>query len=74
MKKRKFKDLTGRKFNHWEVLNFSFTDKRYNAYFACMCDLCERVFDVRSDSLQSGRSKKCKYCAARERMHYARAI
>lgn len=70
----KFKDLTGKKFIHWEVLNFSYSDKRHRSYFACQCDLCERVYDVRADNLQSGKSTKCIKCAAREKMHYARII
>lgn len=65
---RKVKNLSGKKFNHWDVLNLSYTDKK-GAHWACQCDLCEKVYDVRSDSLQSGGSTKCRSCAAIERIY-----
>lgn len=66
----KVKDLTGKKFGYWEVLSFSYVDKKSgNAYWACQCGLCGRVKDVRSDSLQSGGSTKCGKCAALERIY-----
>lgn len=72
---RPIKNLLGRKFNHWEVLDFSYICKHGDAKWACQCDLCGKVYGIRSDSLQSGRSTKCKKCAAIERVYeYARAI
>lgn len=72
---RPIKNLVGKKFNHWEVLNFSYICKHGDAMWVCQCDLCERIYDIRSDSLQSGRSTKCKPCATLERKYgYARAI
>lgn len=72
MKKgRKIKDLTGKRFGMWEVVNFSFIGKRTHrdAYWACICHGCGDVYDVRSDSLQSGHSTKCKKCAVYERTY-----
>lgn len=71
------KDLTGKKFNHWEILRLSYVDKKsHNAYFACRCDICGQVYDVRSDSLQRGTSTKCMRCARniREYGDYANII
>lgn len=64
MRRGEVKDLSGKQFNHWEVLQLSYIDKKsHNAYFACRCDICGRVYDVRSDSLQEGTSTKCVNCA-----------
>lgn len=72
---RPVKNLLGKKFNHWEVLNFSHICKHGDAKWVCQCDLYGKVYDIRSDSLQSGRSTKCTACAALERKYgYARAI
>lgn len=72
---RPIKNLLGKKFNHWEVQNFSYICKHGDAKWVCECDLCGKVFDVRSDNLQSGRSTKCKSCAAIERIYgHARAL
>lgn len=68
---RPIKDLTGKTFGHWEVVSFSFVGKNdhQDAYWACRCNLCGTVYDVRSDSLQSGHSTKCKRCAVIERTY-----
>ena len=72
---RPVKNLLGKKFNHWEVLNFSYICRHGDAKWACQCDLCGIVYDVRSDALQSGRSTKCRKCAAKERAYgYAGSI
>ena len=71
MRKSNIKDLTGKQFNHWEVLNLSFTGKgkHKDAYWACRCDICGRVYDVRSDLLQKGTSTKCVRCARNARWY-----
>lgn len=62
--KNEYKDLVGKQFGHWEVLSFSYMHKiKRSAYFACRCNGCGKVYDVRSDSLQRGESTKCKSCA-----------
>lgn len=74
-KGRPIKNLLDKKFGHWKVLNFSHICCHGDAKWTCQCDLCGAVYDVRSDSLQSGRSTKCKKCATKERTHgYARSI
>lgn len=59
---RPIKNLEGKQFGCWDVLSLSYVNNK-GAYWSCMCKLCERVFDIRSDSLQSGGSTKCKRCA-----------
>lgn len=63
------KDLTGKQFGRWEVLSLSFVGKgkHKDAYWACLCNGCDRVYDVRSDSLQSGNSTQCMKCARQVR-------
>lgn len=71
------KDLTGKKFNHGKFFDYlTLTKKSHNAYFACRCDICGQVYDVRSDSLQRGTSTKCMRCARniREYGDYANII
>ena len=71
----KVKILIGKKFGHWDILNFSHICNHGDAMWACQCDLCGRVYEVRSDSLQAGKSTKCKPCATLERKKgYARII
>ena len=71
---RHIKNLEGRTFNNWDVLSLSFVDKK-GAHWACMCRLCGKVYDVRSDALQDGSSTKCRPCADFERKYgYARTV
>lgn len=50
-------DLTGKKFNHWTVLEFS--QRKGSAYFwKCKCD-CGTIRDVNSASLKRGNSNCC---------------
>lgn len=74
---RPIKDLAGKRFGYWKVLNFSFCGKNshQDAYWTCQCTLCGKLYDVRSDGLQSGHSTKCKKCARLTgRGKYARFI
>lgn len=71
----KIKDLTGKKFNHWDVYQLSYICDHGDAMWTCQCDLCGDFYSVRSDSLQSGNSTKCRRCANFEsRYGYARTI
>lgn len=64
------KDLSGKKFGHWEVLNFAYVDtKSGHAYWTCLCTLCGRIKAVRSDSLGRGVTSRCAKCAALEKTH-----
>ena len=53
-------DLTGKKFNHWTVLERAKNDKSGNAMWLCECD-CEQHIQkiVKGSSLRSGHSKSC---------------
>lgn len=48
-----FKDLTGKKFNNWEVIEFI-----GNQYWGCRCS-CGKIKNVHSYSLTSGASTSC---------------
>lgn len=67
----KVKDLSGRQFGLWEVKRFSFIGKgnHRDAYWRCICRGCGNSYDVRSDSLQSGHSTKCRECSFHERKY-----
>lgn len=74
---KKVKDLTGKRCGLWDVQHFSFIGKgtHGDAYWSCVCRGCGKVYDVRSDSLQSGHSTKCAQCSLNERKHrHARII
>lgn len=67
---RPVKNLKGKTFGYWQVLEFAGTRGNHtDAYWKCRCKLCDRIFEVRSDRLQSGHSTKCKHCAAIERCY-----
>lgn len=59
-----FIDLSNKTFSNWEVLSFSHSSKNNHAMWNCRCKLCGRKYIVNSDSLISGRSTKCRRCAA----------
>lgn len=61
----KVKILKGKKFGYWKVLNFSHICEYGDAKWTCRCEICGRMYAVRLDSLQSGRSTKCKKCCKR---------
>lgn len=68
-------NLTGKTFGFWTVEGFSGFDKRRNTKFVCECKLCGRRYDVYGLALLSGKSSKCRRCAAIERTYgYARAF
>jgi|ERR1035437_5466894 hypothetical protein len=55
-------DLIGKTFGTWVVLHYSHK-KRTCHYYECQCG-CGLLQLVRSDSLKSGRTSKCKACLA----------
>lgn len=57
---KRFKDITGARFNHLKVLSFAFI-KKHQAYWLCKCD-CGREKILRGDGLRSGHSKTCGAC------------
>lgn len=63
---KRIKILTG-KFGHWEILNFSHICSHGDACWKCKCDICGNIYSIRSDSLQSGRSTKCRKCGCRRK-------
>lgn len=70
----KVKDLTGRLFGRWEVLQLSFIRNK-KTYWACLCGDCGKVYDVRGDHLVRNETSRCMKCAAYERIYgYASTI
>lgn len=56
-------DLTGKKFNSWQVLGFSHVLPNGKHYWHCQCS-CGARKPVESYNLTSGRSKSCRSCSA----------
>ena len=54
----KRKDLTGKIFGRWKVINFSHTNERHQAYWQCICD-CGNAKAVKAASLVGGVSVSC---------------
>lgn len=70
----KLKNIQGKFYGEWEVLNLSYITKNHGAYWTCRCGICGIVYDVRGDSLKSGNSTKCRKCAGESRRKYARVV
>lgn len=59
MNKNKVRDLTGKKFGRWTVIELDQTPRSGKAsYWVCECD-CGTVKSVRGDGLVGGTSKSC---------------
>lgn len=56
----KMKDLTGKKFNKWTVLNFV-SGKQYKYYWKCQCE-CGAIHNVAATHLTGGKSRQCVLC------------
>ncbi len=56
-------DLTGKKFNSWMVLGYSYHNKNGNRVWKCQCK-CGEIGYLLTYVLKSGRSKQCKRCAS----------
>jgi len=52
------KDLTGKRFNRWVVLGYSYTDKFRRSWWVSKCD-CGTVRDVVGNYLKSNRTMSC---------------
>lgn len=70
----KVKNIAGKTFGNWNVMNLSYVDKHHGAFWTCQCELCGIVYDVRGDSLRDGSSTKCRPCAIESRRKYARVV
>ena len=66
---RAIKNISNKKFNHWIVIGYSHICNHGDAMWSCRCELCDKYYTVRSDSIQSGRSTKCRSCASKERIY-----
>lgn len=60
-------DLTGRRFGEWTVLYFIAVTPGRQRLWKCECS-CGRRGTVQAGNLRSGRSSRCKSCAARKRI------
>lgn len=49
----------GKMYGYWKVLGYA-GDKQQK----CLCTKCNRVFNVYTESLVSGKSKQCRHCSA----------
>ena len=58
-------DLTGKKFNNWEVLYVSAHGKNIHTTYMCKCTLCGIEKEVSAYTLKSGTSKMCRKCSAK---------
>lgn len=58
IKKRLYKDLSGKVFHRWTVKNFDCTNRRNAAWWICQC-ICGVIRSVGGASLVSGQSKSC---------------
>lgn len=57
---RKAEDLSGSRFGYLEVLGRSDkTDRAKRIYWACRCECCGTIKDIRGDNLRSGRTITC---------------
>ena len=54
-------DITGQKFSHWTVLEYSGRYKNGDSAWLCKCD-CGRIQNVAGYSLRKGKSKSCRTC------------
>ncbi len=59
--KYKIENFVGKKFNNWEVLDFSHLDSKQVQYWICKCK-CDRTQPVRTTFLFTGKSKNCRFC------------
>ena len=58
-RKQKRKDLTGQRFNRWNVVSFSHVDKKQrSAYWNCIC-ICGTKSVVAARNLKNGDSRSC---------------
>ena len=75
------KDLSGKIFGDWAVLEFGRVADCGSVYWKCECS-CGNVVQVQSGHLKSGVSSKCKLCSNREKalarkktdLHYANRL
>jgi len=51
-------DLSGKKFNHWTVLEFYEMKNGKECLWKCICD-CGNIKNIRASSLKTGNSKSC---------------
>jgi hypothetical protein len=58
----RIRDLTGKKFSQWSVLQFSRTTEHGDAIWYCQCS-CGLKKEVAAQWLVSGNSTKCRECA-----------
>lgn len=56
--RKRFQELTGKKFSRLSVLSFSRRGERRESFWNCICDCGNRV-EVRATQLTSGRSRSC---------------
>lgn len=64
------KDLVGKKFNKWVVLERDYSDVSRTRWF-CRCE-CGGIFSVQGTHLRSGASRMCKSCSRKERFYKER--
>jgi len=57
--KRKFEDLTNRRFGRWSVISFAGFSRSNSRMWTCRCD-CGTVRNVLGQSLRSGKSSGCR--------------
>lgn len=62
MSKKSFKDLTGKQFGEWTVLELCGKNKYMERLWKCKCS-CGAIAEVTSRSLIGGYSKSCRNCA-----------
>jgi len=72
MPRARFKNLTGRTFGRWTIINQAPTSKHREIMWNCLC-LCGTKKAIRGYTLQNGDSKSCG-CLSRERTHIVRFI
>jgi len=63
-KSRRFRDLTGMQFNHWNVLEYAGPvltksgEATHNSKWTCQCS-CGKIKDIPGCNLTTGKSKSC---------------
>ena len=59
-------DMTGKWFDHLQVIKeTSRKDARGNKFWACRCNICGRLVEIRGNNLRSRNMTCCSYCGGK---------
>ena len=59
-------DMTGKWFGHLQVIKATERkDARGNKFWACRCNICGRLVEIRGNNLRSRNMTCCSYCGGK---------